>query len=67
MQKCDLCLDRFERGQRPICIEACPMFALDTGNLKDLEEKYGAITEAEGFRYSAKVKPSVLFKPKRGV
>jgi anaerobic dimethyl sulfoxide reductase subunit B (iron-sulfur subunit) len=66
MQKCDLCLDRFESGQRPICIEACPMFALDAGNLKDLEEKYGDITEAEGFRYSGKVKPSVLFKPKRG-
>ena len=65
MQKCDLCLERLESGQQPVCIEACPMFALDAGDLNTLMEKYGDVTEAEGFRYSGKIKPSVLFKPKR--
>ncbi len=65
MQKCDLCLERLKNGQQPVCIEACPMFALDAGDLSILQEKYDDITAAEGFRYSGKIKPSVLFKPKR--
>ena len=29
MQKCDLCLDRWGNGKQPICVEACPMRALE--------------------------------------
>ena len=31
MQKCDLCCDRWAEGKKPICVEACPMRALDAG------------------------------------
>ena len=65
MQKCDFCLDRLEKGQQPICVEACPMYALDAGSLDDLHKKYGFTIEAEGFSYSEKIKPSIIFKPKK--
>ena len=65
MQKCDLCLERLEQGQQAICVEACPMYALDIGPLDQLKVKYGDIIEAEGFSYSERFKPSVTFKPKR--
>ena len=65
MQKCELCIDRLEQGQAPICVEACPMFALDAGPMDVLQEKYGSTTEAEGFRYFGRFGPSALFKPKR--
>lgn len=29
MQKCDLCVERFSRGKKPVCVEACPMRALE--------------------------------------
>jgi anaerobic dimethyl sulfoxide reductase subunit B (iron-sulfur subunit) len=29
MQKCDFCLERLENGKEPICVEACPMRALE--------------------------------------
>ena len=64
MQKCDFCLERLEQGQSPICVEACPMYALDSGPLEQLRDKYGNIVEAEGFSYSKKFKPSIVFKPK---
>lgn len=64
MQKCNFCLDRIEGGQQTICVEACPMYALDAGPFHQLKERYGKIVEAEGFRYFKKVKPSVTFKPK---
>ena len=64
MQKCDLCLDRWAENKKPICVEACPMRALDAGPLDELKAKYGEIQEAEGFVYSKRVVPSVIFKPK---
>lgn len=65
IQKCDLCLDRWAQGKKPICIEACPMRALDAGPLEELKAKYGEIQAAEGFIDSEKVKPSIVFKLKR--
>ena len=65
MQKCDFCQERLEKGQQPICVEACPMYALDVGPLDELRAKYGDAVEAVGFRYSERFKPAVTFKPKR--
>jgi len=64
MQKCELCLDRLLQGRQTICVEACPMFALDIGPLEELHRKYGHLTEAEGFKYLERFKPAVTFKPK---
>lgn len=64
MQKCDFCLERLGEGKKPICVAACPMRALDAGPTDELEKRYGKVREAEGFIFSAKLKPSIIFKPK---
>jgi len=64
MQKCDFCLERWTENKKPICVEACPMRALDAGPVGDLMAKYGNIHKADGFRYSNKVMPSIILKPK---
>ena len=66
MQKCNLCIDRLKKGQQTICVEACPMYALDVGPLDYLQEKYEATHDAEGFKYEVRYKPSIIFKPKLG-
>ena len=65
VQKCDLCLERWAKKKKPVCVEACPMRALDAGSLDKLKAKYGDIREAEGFVYSEKAMPSIVFKPKQ--
>ncbi len=65
MQKCDLCFDRFGNGKKPICVEACPVRALDAGKIEDLRSKYGDLKEAYGFRYSAVTEPAITNKPKK--
>jgi anaerobic dimethyl sulfoxide reductase subunit B (iron-sulfur subunit) len=65
MQKCDLCVARLEEGKNPICVDACPSRALDTGLMEKLEAKYGDIGEAEGFIYFDELIPSVVFTPKK--
>ena len=65
MQKCDLCLDRFPEGKLPICVEGCPMRALDAGPMDELKAKYGGEQEAEGFKRNVKIGPNIIFKPRR--
>jgi anaerobic dimethyl sulfoxide reductase subunit B (iron-sulfur subunit) len=64
MQMCTFCLDRLAKNKRPICVEACPMRALDAGPIDELKEKYLGLKEAEGFVYSEETKPSTIFKPR---
>lgn len=65
MQKCDLCLDRWAQGKRPICVISCPMEAIDAGPIADLKAKYGVCTEAEGFKYDGQLVPSTIFRCKQ--
>ena len=65
MQKCDLCIERWAEGKKPICVDACPMRALDSGPMEELRAMYGDIKEADGFVYSEDLAPSVIFKPKK--
>ncbi len=64
MQKCDLCVERWAEGGKPICVNGCPVRALDAGPIEELRAKYGDVKDAEGFAYSEELAPSVTFKPK---
>ena len=64
MQKCDLCLSRWEESKKPICVDACPVRALDAGPIDELAARYGDVREAESFVYSATARPSIICKPK---
>jgi anaerobic dimethyl sulfoxide reductase subunit B (iron-sulfur subunit) len=65
MEKCEFCVERLEEGRRPVCVEACPMFALDIGPLEELRRKYGDAVRAEGFPYRKQFGPAVVFKPRK--
>ena len=65
IQKCDLCLERWADNKKPICVEACPVRALDAGPLEELRARYGDVRESHGFVYSPIAEPSIVSKPKR--
>jgi len=67
MQKCDLCVDRWAEGKKPVCVISCPMYALDAGPIDELRAKYGNVRDTEGFIYSEELVPSITLKPKRDV
>ncbi|VUC87285.1 anaerobic dimethyl sulfoxide reductase subunit B [Salmonella sp. NCTC 11881] len=39
MTKCDGCYDRVAEGKKPICVESCPLRALDFGPIDELRKK----------------------------
>lgn len=41
MSKCDMCYDKIVNNENPVCVDACPMRALDFGYIDELQEKYG--------------------------
>ena len=60
MQKCNLCLERWSEGKKPVCVNGCPTRALDAGPLNELKEKYHEINHAEGFERKETF-PSIIF------
>ena len=62
---CDLCLDRWENGGKPICVVACPQQALDAGPLEELSSHYGGEARVKGFPDPNLTRPSILFRNKK--
>lgn len=63
MSKCTMCIDRLEKGQKPICVESCPLRALDFGTLDEMIAKYGDQRRLEGMPDERTTKPAFLVKP----
>ncbi len=45
MTKCNMCEDYILAGQKPSCVDSCPMRALDFGPYDKLTEKYGTLAQ----------------------
>lgn len=66
MSKCDLCTDERQAGRPPACVAACPMRALEYGDLADLERTHGTAGRAiYPLPDPALTRPSVVLKVHR--
>ena len=65
-EKCTFCVDRLEKGESPICVSACPMRALDFGEIKALSSKPGVVTSIPPLPDAARTGSSLFIKPKTG-
>jgi anaerobic dimethyl sulfoxide reductase subunit B (iron-sulfur subunit) len=61
--KCDYCIDQVEAGGKPSCVSACPMRALDFGDIDDLRRKYGGTAAVFPLPDPADTKPALTIKP----
>ncbi len=43
MTKCDGCYSRVAEGKQPICVESCPLRALEFGPIEELRQKHGTL------------------------
>jgi anaerobic dimethyl sulfoxide reductase subunit B (iron-sulfur subunit) len=63
--KCNMCIDFTEKGENPICVEACPQFALEWGDLDELMARHpGAVKDLPILPDSAQTNPSTIISPR---
>ena len=65
MTKCDFCVDLLEKGQKPACVDACVMRALDFGEVDELRAKYGDVNAIEPLPRADITRPSLVMTPHR--
>jgi anaerobic dimethyl sulfoxide reductase subunit B (iron-sulfur subunit) len=65
MTKCDFCQDERQAGRPPACVAACPMRALDFGELRDLEARHGSTRDIYPLPDPAMTRPSLVVTPHR--
>lgn len=66
--KCDFCLERVERGQKPACVEGCPANARHFGDMDDPASDVSRLIKTErGFQLAPEfgTNPRVYYLPPR--
>lgn len=62
--KCDGCSSRLAEGKRPICVEACPLRAMDFGEIEALKKKYPDCVQSIAPMPDPKhTNPNIIIKP----
>lgn len=65
--KCDSCKDLRDKGENPVCVDACVMRALEWGDLDELKRKHAGeelVNDLPILPSSSITKPSLLINPK---
>lgn len=65
MSKCDMCDDLRLAGENPACVDACPLRALDWGDMADLRKKYGSTSSVDPMPDGSITNPSMILTPHR--
>lgn len=62
MTKCDGCFERVEEGKKPMCVESCPLRALDLLPVDELKAKYGEIKDVAPLPPSHFTQPNIALR-----
>jgi anaerobic dimethyl sulfoxide reductase subunit B len=65
MTKCNFCEDLLAQGQNPACVDACPMRAIEFGEITELRAKHGTMSEIEPLPAASVTKPNLVVTPHR--
>ncbi|MFH2133300.1 MAG: DMSO/selenate family reductase complex B subunit [bacterium] len=63
MTKCNLCYDRIDNNQLPVCVSACGLRALEFGEITDLRSKEDRTAVIYPFPEAALTQPACVIKP----
>lgn len=65
MTKCNFCQDLLAQGQNPACVDACPMRAIEFGDIAELRAKYGNMNAIEPLPTANITNPHLVITPHR--
>jgi anaerobic dimethyl sulfoxide reductase subunit B (iron-sulfur subunit) len=62
-RKCDGCSARVAESRQPICVEACPLRALEFDDIETLRSKYGDLAQIPPLPDPSQTAPNIVIKP----
>ncbi|MDU8923527.1 DMSO/selenate family reductase complex B subunit [Pasteurellaceae bacterium LIM206] len=65
MTKCDGCYSRVKEGQKPICVESCPLRALDFAPIEELRAKYSDTEHVAPLPAKSFTRPNLVINPNK--
>ncbi len=65
MTKCDGCFSRVAENKKPVCVEACPLRALDLGPIDELRKEHGTLAAVAPLPPEDYTHPNLVIKPNR--
>lgn len=51
------------RAKKPICVESCPLRALDMAPIDELRKKYGSLAQVAPLPAAHFTRPNIVIKP----
>ena len=63
MSKCDFCKDLLAKGQNPVCVDTCPMRAIEFGDIAELRAKHGVVNSVQPLPTGDITGPSLVIRP----
>jgi len=63
MTKCNGCAERVAVGKKPVCVESCPLRALDFGPIEELRAKYGTLASVAPLPDAKYTRPNIVVTP----
>lgn len=67
VQKCDGCRDLRDKGENPVCVDACAMRAIHWGDINELKKEFDVkdgVNELPSLPSASITSPSLLIKPR---
>lgn len=61
--KCDGCADLVDQGLNPACVDACPMRAIEFGDIEELRKKHGGTDRVKGLPDPSITRPALAITP----
>ena len=62
-EKCDGCRERVAAGMKPVCVEACPLRALDFGPIDELRSAHGDVAAVSPLPDPSETNPNLVITP----
>lgn len=59
-RKCDGCIDRVSKGEKPICVDACPLRCLEFDDIEALRSKYGDLAQMLPLPDPSETRPNLV-------
>ena len=63
MTKCDGCIERTTQGMKPVCVDSCPLRALDWGPIDELRAKHGTVAGVAPLPSASYTHPNIVIQP----